>query len=86
MEAYLYLSRGEAKDAGSKARQYILANAIEALIGAIYLDQGWGVVSGFIDRFVLSKLDYILEHKLYIDPKSRFQEAAQETAGVTHAA
>ncbi len=83
MEEYLYLSRGEAKDAGSKARQYILANAIEALIGSIYLDQGWQVVSGFIQRFVLSKLDYILEHKLYVDPKSRFQEAAQETAGVT---
>ncbi len=83
MEEYLYLSRGEAKDAGSKARQYILANAIEALIGSMYLDQGWKVVSEFIDRFVLSKLDYILEHKLYVDPKSRFQEAAQETAGVT---
>ncbi len=83
MEEYLYLSRGEAKDAGSKARQYILANAIEALIGAIYLDQGWEAVSGFIQRFVISKLDHILEHKLYVDPKSRFQEAAQETAGVT---
>lgn len=83
MEEYLFLSRGEAKDAGSKARQYILANAIEALIGAIYLDQGWNVVSDFIKRFVLSKLEYILEHRLYIDPKSRFQEAAQETAGVT---
>src|SRR3989338_5676457 len=40
LEDYLYLSRGEAKDAGTKARQYILANAIEAVIGAIYLDQG----------------------------------------------
>ena len=83
MEEYLYLSRGEAKDAGSKARSYILANAIEALIGSIYLDQGWQVVSDFVMRFVLSKLDYILEHKLYVDPKSRFQEASQETAGVT---
>src|SRR3989338_6961275 len=40
LEDYLYLSRGEAKDVGTKARQYILANAIEAVIGAIYLDQG----------------------------------------------
>jgi len=40
LEKYLYLSRGEAKDSNSKARQYILANAVEALIGAIYLDQG----------------------------------------------
>jgi len=83
MEDYLYLSRGEAKDAGSKARSYILANAIEALIGSIYLDQGYQAVSGFVGRFVLSKLEHILEHKLYVDPKSRFQEAAQETAGVT---
>ena len=83
MEEYLYLSRGEAKDAGSKARSYILANAIEALIGSMYLDQGMDVVRGFIKRFVLSKLDEILEKKLYIDPKSRFQEAAQETSGVT---
>lgn len=83
MEEYLYLSRGEAKDAGSKARQYILANAIEALIGAIYLDQGMDASRRFVDRFILSKLAYILEHRLYIDPKSRFQEAAQERAGVT---
>lgn len=83
MEEYLYLSRGEAKDAGSKARQYILANAIEALIGSIYLDQGYQVVGDFVKRFVISKLDHILEHKLYVDPKSRFQEASQETAGVT---
>lgn len=83
MEEYLYLSRGEAKDAGSKARSYILANAIEALIGAMYLDGGMEVVRGFLMRFVLSKLAYILEHHLYVDPKSRFQEAAQETAGVT---
>jgi ribonuclease-3 len=83
MEEYLYLSRGEAKDAGSKARSYILANAIEALIGSMYLDQGMDVVRGFIARFVLSKLPNILEKKLYIDPKSRFQEAAQEASGTT---
>ena len=83
MEEYLYLSRGEAKDAGSKARSYILANAIEALIGSMYLDGGMDVVRDFIKRFVISKLDNILEKKLYIDPKSRFQEAAQESSGVT---
>lgn len=85
MEAYLYLSRGEAKDAGSKARQYILANAIEALIGSMYLDRGMEVVRDFIMRYVISKLPNILEKKLYIDPKSRFQEAAQESSGVTPA-
>lgn len=83
LEKYLYLSRGEAKDSGSKARQYILANAMEAFIGAVYLDKGMEVSRGFIDRFVISKLPHILENRLYIDPKSRFQESAQEKVGVT---
>ena len=83
MDQYLYLSRGEAKDAGSKARMYILANAIEGLMGAIYLDQGMEASERFISTFILSKLEHILKHKLYIDPKSRFQEAAQEATGVT---
>ena len=78
----LLLSRGESKDMG-KARQYILANAMEALIGAIYLDQGWEVTKKFIEKFVLSKLPEILEKKLYLDPKSSFQELAQEKFGVT---
>jgi ribonuclease III len=82
-EAYLYLSRGESKDTGTKARQYILANAFEAIIGAIYLDQGYDAAKKFVTERVLVKLPYILEHKLYLDPKSRFQEAAQDVAGVT---
>ncbi len=83
LHKYLHLSRGESKDANGKARQYILANAMEALIGAIYLDQGWEVAKQFIHTHILTKLDYILEHKLYLDPKSRFQEASQEKMGVT---
>jgi ribonuclease-3 len=82
-EDYLFLSRGEAKDSGTKARQYILANAFEAIVGAIYLDQGYEVSKKFITERVLVKLPHILEHKLYLDPKSRFQEAAQDIAGVT---
>lgn len=82
LEAYLHLSKGEAKDTG-KARQYILANAIEAVIGAIYLDQGWEAAKQFILKRLLSKLEYILEHKLYMDPKSKFQEIAQERLGIT---
>ncbi|MFZ6035623.1 MAG: ribonuclease III [Patescibacteria group bacterium] len=80
---YLHLSRGEAKDANAKARSYILANAFEAIIGAIYLDQGWDVAKQFIADHVLSRLDDILKHKLYIDPKSRFQEASQDRMGIT---
>lgn len=83
VEPFLYLSKGEQKDATTKARRYILANAFEAIIGAIYLDQGWDPSKDFIHRTVLDKLPYIIEHKLYIDPKSRFQEAAQMHAGVT---
>ncbi|MBI2477051.1 ribonuclease III, partial [Candidatus Uhrbacteria bacterium] len=82
-EDYLYMSRGERRDVDSKARRYILANAMEAVIGSVYLDRGWDVVKEFVMRVILSKLDEILEKKLYIDPKSRFQEAAQEHAGIT---
>lgn len=83
VEEYLYMSRGERKDKGGKARRYILANAMEAIIGAVYLDRGWDVAKEFIERTILSLLPNILEKKLYIDPKSRFQEAAQERTGVT---
>ncbi len=79
---HLLLSRGEAKDTG-RARQYILANACEALIGSIYLDQGYEKSKGFIEREILSELPEIIKEKLYQDPKSRFQEEAQDRAGVT---
>lgn len=83
VEDYLYLSKGEARDKDSKARRYILANAFEAIIGAIYLDLGWEEAQDFIQRTVLVKLPEILRDQLHIDPKSRFQEAAQERVGVT---
>ncbi len=83
LDNYLYLSRGEARDINGKARQYILANALEALIGAVYLDQGIDKVTDFINRFILNKLPAILDNHLYLDPKSRFQEIAQEKTGIT---
>lgn len=83
LEDYLYLSKGEAKDKNSKARSYILANAMEALIGAIYLDQGYDAPKNFIHEFLLPELPYILSHQLYVDPKSKFQEIAQEKMGIT---
>jgi len=82
MEEYLFLSHGEQKDTG-KARQYILANTIEAVIGSIYLDGGWDKAKTFIDKFILIHLPEILDKKLYMDPKSHFQEMAQEKVGVT---
>lgn len=83
LEDFLHLSRGEAKDANSKARQYILANAVEALIGAIYLDQGIEPSTEFVTKYSLAKLEEILENELYLDPKSKFQERAQEIYKVT---
>lgn len=83
IEQYLYLSRGEAKDENTKARQSILANAVEAIIGAIYLDKDYDTAGTFIHTYIVSKLPHILKYKLYMDAKSRFQEAAQEREGVT---
>jgi len=82
-EPFLFLSHGESKDAGTKARDYIMANLFEALVGAIYLDQGYNAAKKFIQTWVLPKLPYILENGLYLDPKSRFQESAQEIVGFT---
>jgi len=79
---YLLMSKGEAKDTG-RARQYILANAFEACIGAIYLDLGYEASEKFIAGQLFSKTDRIVEKKLWQDPKSRFQEMAQEHASVT---
>lgn len=83
IEDYLRLSRGEGKDKGSKARLYILANAFEAVVGAIYLDRGMREAKKFLNRVLLVKLPEILEKKLYLDPKSRFQERAQEKFTIT---
>jgi ribonuclease-3 len=83
IEDNLYLSRGEAKDKNSKARQFILADAVEAVIGAIYLDLGMEKAKEFIKDKIISKLDYILKNELYFDPKSKFQEISQEKYGIT---
>ena len=79
---FLLLSRGEEKEIG-KARQYILANAFEAFIGSIYLDQGYKTCQEFIKKYLLKKLPEIIKKGLYIDVKSRFQEEAQERVKIT---
>jgi len=83
VEECLYLSKGESRDKNKKSRQFILANSIEAIIGAIYLDQGIESAKKFILKNVVSKLDDILRNQTYLDPKSRFQEKAQEEKGIT---
>src|SRR3989338_4162049 len=82
LEEFILLSRGESKDMG-RARQVILANTFEALIGAIYLDGGYEVSRGFIHEFVLNYLDNIVSAGDILDPKSKFQELTQEKLGVT---
>lgn len=79
---YLSLSRGEQKS-GGKARQLILANTFEAFVGALYLDKGYEEASQFIHKYLLTYLPEIIENKLYLDPKSRLQELAQEKSGTT---
>ncbi|PIR91466.1 ribonuclease III [bacterium (Candidatus Gribaldobacteria) CG_4_9_14_3_um_filter_36_15] len=79
---YILLSRGEAKDTG-KARQSILANAFEAFLGALYLDQGLRAVRNFINKYLIKKLSYIVENGLFRDAKSFFQEIAQKEIKIT---
>ncbi|PIZ01215.1 ribonuclease III, partial [bacterium (Candidatus Howlettbacteria) CG_4_10_14_0_8_um_filter_40_9] len=81
-EEHLKLSKGESKSTG-RARQLILANTFEAVVGAIYLDQGFEVARKFIEEKLIVKLPKILETKAYIDAKSSFQELAQEKEGIT---
>lgn len=82
MNDFMYLSKGEAKDVG-RARQIILANAFEAIVGAIYLDQGYEIARKFIVDNLLPIIDQIVSEKLWQDAKSFFQEKAQEITGVT---
>lgn len=79
---YLVLSHGEEKS-GGRTKNYILANTFEALLGAIYLEHGYEIAHTFVDKFVLIYLEDILEKGLHIDPKSRFQELAQEKMSLT---
>ncbi len=82
IEPFLMMSRGESKDTG-RSRQYLVANAMEAIIGALYLDQGYDAARDFILRVIVSHLPEVFEQKLYADPKSEFQEQAQTRLGMT---
>ena len=79
---FLLLSKGEAKDTG-RARDVILADALEAIIGAVYLDSGYAAAESFIARTLFPKIDDVIAKRSYQDAKSRFQEAAQEKRGAT---
>jgi ribonuclease-3 len=82
VEEFLLMSKGEAKDVG-RARLYLLANAMEAIIGAVYLDQGYKKTEEFILKNIASSLDEVLKNKSYMDPKSYFQEKSQDVEKIT---
>lgn len=82
MNEFLLLSRGEARDTG-RARMIILANAFEAMIGALYLDAGYEVANKFIGTQLFHKTDDVVEKRLWQDAKSRLQELSQEKTGIT---
>ena len=81
-EALLRLSRGE-KRGSERARQQILANCYEAVVGALYLDQGYDAAKDFISRTLLPTLPEILQNGSWLDPKSRLQEMVQSREGFT---
>ena len=81
-EPLLRMSRGE-KNGSDRARQQILANAFEAVIGAIYLERGYNDAEEFIKKHILSKLDDILASGSWRDPKSHLQEVSQRIDGHT---
>ncbi len=82
LDVFLFMSKGEAKDS-DKAKEIIMANAIEAVIGAIYLDQGYDTADAFVKKFVMTHLNEVLDAGLEKDPKSRLQEIVQEQEKVT---
>lgn len=82
MNEYLFLSKGEAKDTG-RARQNILADAFEAVIGAIYIEHGYEKANEFIKKFLLSKTEEVVHRGLLKDAKSKAQEKSQEMYGLT---
>jgi len=79
---YLLLSNGE-EHSGGRQKNYILANTVESLIGAINLSNGYDIAEKFIKKFILTRLDQIIENGLHIDAKSKFQEIVQEKEEVT---
>jgi len=82
LDKFILVSKGEAKDT-SKAKEIIIANAFEAVLGAIYLDQGYNVASNFVLQTVIKHLEEVISFGLDKDPKSLLQEIIQEKSKIT---
>ena len=78
----LHLSKGEERS-GGREKDYLLANTLEALIGAIYLTKGYTTAESFIKKWIISHLPEIIKSESHVDPKSNFQEIAQAQQGTT---
>lgn len=79
---YILMSRGE-EQTGGRDRTYILANTMEAIIGAIYLSLGYDKAKEFIEQNVSYKIDKIVQERSNVDSKSRLQEISQEFTKIT---
>lgn len=79
---FLLMSKGE-EDSGGRDKDYLLANAYEAILGAIYIDKGFEECKDFVERTILKQLDLIVENQLFIDPKTKVQELIQAKYRVT---
>lgn len=82
LEDFILMSRGERGD-NPRAKEVILANALEALVGAMYLDHGFETVKKFVDKEIMIYAEDIIRTKSYKDPKSALQELIQEELRVT---
>lgn len=82
LDRFLMLSKGEAKG-NARSRALIHANCVEAMIGAVYLDQGYDAAKTVVEKQIISTLPGILEAGSWVDPKSKFQETAQDREGHT---
>lgn len=78
----LYLSRGEV-EAGARHRTRLLSQAFEAVIGALYLDQGLPVARDFVYRFIGPEADRLEARRDLLDAKSRLLEVVQSDIGIT---
>ena len=79
---FLLLSNGE-EATGGRNREYILANTFEAVLGALYMQNGLDFCREFVNRELLYKVDEIIKREAYKDAKSKYQELAQEKYGIT---
>lgn len=82
LDEFIRLSRGEARNS-ARARSQIMANTVEAVIGAIYLDRGYGIAAEFIGKYINTKLAEIIKAGSWQDSKTKLQESIQEKEGVT---